>query len=313
MSQKNNGNVSIANIIALIGLAGIGVITFFGILLHSSDGKPASAILGAIAFVGVLVFLLFMSIKAKGAEDNPDKWRYVEWGCIIAYIIVALLLSAPFQRFFYILGAKDAMQQQAKKEIMSIKNMYQVYDQQQRKYLNEAVEQIQNYIASGQKNNLNDDLAEYVDGIGNVDKWASKASAIVRLTPDKRLNDMEDKIKGWNILQLSSIAIELEAKDTEAWTTVEDKIKRYGDKNRLIPVIGGGGGYPYKLEGYAQFDLGNQPKPKFAQMLRNSDGNTVLGWILYTILNILALLNYVVANRSGFVGPKRNPTGGLDL
>lgn len=316
MSQKSNGNISIANIIALIGLAGIGVVSFFGMLLHSSDGKPAGAILGAIALIAGLGFLLFMSIKAKGAEDNPDKWRYVEWACLAVYVIVAILFSSPFQRFFYILGEKESMQLQARLEIKAIKNMYQEYDYQQKKFLNDAVEQIQNYNASGQQKNLNDNLAEYVKGIGsNVDSWAAKASAIVKLTPDKQLIDIEDKIEGWNIMQLSSTAAELENKDTNAWTMIEKKILNFQEQNKLIPVIGGGGGQPYRLDGYAKFELGNRPEPKFAQMLRNSDGSTIMGWVIYIVLHLLVLLNYVVAQRSSFVGPtkRHDQSGGLDL
>lgn len=316
MSQKNNGRISIANIIALIGLAGIGVVTFFGVLLHSSDGKPAGAILGAVALVAGLGFLLFMSIKAKGAEDNPDKWRYVEWVCLAAYLVIALLFASPFQRFFYILEEKDAMQAQARQEIKAIKNLYQEYDHQQKKFLNDAVEQIQNYIASGQQKNIDDELAAYVNGIGsNVDAWSTKASSIVKLMPDKQLAEIEDKIEGWNIMQLSSIAIELEYKDSTAWTMIEDKIRKYEEQNKLIPVIGGGGGHPYTLDGYAHFELGDRPKAEFVQALRNSDGNTILGWIIYVILNLFILLNYAVAQRTGFVGPtnRNNPSGGLDL
>lgn len=316
MSQENSGRISIANIIALIGLAGIGVVTFFGMLLHSSDGKPAGAILGTLALVAGLGFLLFMSIKAKGAEDNPDKWHYVEWACIIVYILVALLFASPFQRFFYILGNKDTMQSQARQEIKAIKTLYQEYEHQQKKFLNDAVEQIHNYNASGQQRIIKDELSDYVNGIGsNVDSWASKAAAIVKFTGDKQLRDIESKIDSWNIMQLSSIAADLEAKDTEAWTMLENKIRKFEEQNKLIPVISGGGGHPYKLDGYAKFDLGTQPEAKFAQMLRDSDGNTILGWIIYVALNLMVLLNYAVASRIGFVGPTRrkNPSGGLDL
>ena len=316
MKEKKNGNISIANIIAIIGLAGLGVITFFGILLHSSDGKPANAIIGAIALILGLGFLLFMSIKAKSAEDNPDKWRYVEWGCLAVYVVVAILFATPFQRFFYIFSEKDIIQSQARQEIIAIKKLYQEYDHQQKKFLNEATEQIQNYIASGQQKIIKDDLYTYIEGIGsNIDGWVAKASAIVKFSGDKELTDIENKIEEWNIMQLSSIALDLEKKDSEAWEMLETKIRKYGDQNKLIPVISGGGGHPYKLDGYAKFNLGEKPKPLFAQMLRYSDGNTALGWILYIILNLLILLNYVVAPRTGFVGPtnRKTPSGGLDL
>lgn len=316
MSQKNSGNVSIANIIALIGLAGLGVVTFFGILLHSSDGKPAGAILGALSLVAVLGFLLFMGIRAKGAQDNPDKWRYVEWACLVIYVVVAALFAGPFQRFFYIVSEKDTLQAEARQEIRTIKTLYQEYDHQQKKFLDDAVEQIQNYIASGQQNNIKDELADYVNGIKNdVNGWAKKAETIVKLPKDQQLIDIEDKIEGWNFMQLASIASDLEEKDSEAWTSLEAKILKYQEQNKLIPVIGGGGGQPYKLDGYAKFDLGESPNPGFAQMLRSSDGNTVLGWIIYVVLNLLVLLNYFVAPRTGFVGPRNSdtPTGGLDL
>lgn len=316
MSQKNSGNISIANIIALIGLAGVGVVTFFGMLLHSSDGKPTGAILGALALVAGLAFLLFMSIKAKGAEDNPDKWRYVEWACLAAYVIVAIAFASPFQRFFYIIGEKGTMQQQARQEIKAIKTLYQEYNHQQKKFLDEAVEQIQNYIASGQQKLTHDELSEYVKGIGsNIGTWAAKATTIVKHTADKQLEEIEDQIEAWNIMQLSSIAAQLETKDSEAWTQLEKKIAKYREQNKLIPVIGGGGAKPYTLQGYAQFDLGQQPEPKFAQMLRSSDGNTVIGWVIYVILNLLILLNYAVASRTNVVGPsnRKNFKGGLDL
>lgn len=316
MSQKNSGNISIANIAALIGLAGIGVVSFFGMLFHSLDGKPAGAILGAVALVAGLGFLLFLTIKAKGAEDNPDKWRYVEWASLAIYVVVALLFASPFQRFFYVLGEKESMQEQARQEIGAIKKLYSDYDRQQKQFLNDAVEQIQNYKASGQQNTVNDDLAAYVQGIGNnVEAWAAKASAIVKLTPDKQLSDIEKKIEGWNILQLTSTALELENKHSDAWTMLENKIKKFGEQNKLIPVIGGGGGALYQLEGYAAFELGEKSQSQFAEMIRNADGNTVLGWVLYVVLHLLVLFNYAVASRTGFVGPtqRRTPSGGLDL
>ncbi len=285
-------------------------------LLHSLDGKPAGAILGAVALTAGLGLLLFMSIKAKGAEDNPDKWRYVEWACLIAYIVVAVLFAAPFQRFFYVLNEKDTMQKQARQEIKAIKNLHQQYEFQQKKFLTEAVEQILNYRDSRQEDKVDPELAAYVAGVGsNVESWEKKASAIVKLRPDAELVEIENKIEGWNLMQLSTVAAELEAKDSLAWTTLEKKIMNYEKTNKLIPVIGGGGGYPYSFKGYAKFDLGTKPEAKFAKMLRESDGNSVLGWIIYVLLNLCVLFNYAVASRSSFVGPsdRGGKTGGLDL
>ena len=150
MSQEKKGKITIANILALIGLAGIGVVTFFGMQLHSSDGTPGTAIIGAIALVAGLGFLLMMSIKAKKADNNPDKWRYVEWACLVIYVVVATFFATPFQRFFYMTTEKSDLQAMARTEVQSIQEMYQSYEFQQKKYLTEAVEQLKNYNDSKQ-------------------------------------------------------------------------------------------------------------------------------------------------------------------
>ena len=315
MSQEKKGKITIANILALIGLAGIGVVTFFGMQLHSSDGTPGTAIIGAVALVVGLGFLLMMSIKAKKADNNPDKWRYVEWACLVVYVAVAAYFATPFQRFFYMTTEKSDLQAMAREEVQAIQEMYQSYEFQQKKYLTEAVEQLKNYNDSKQISmTYNSELAEYVKGVGtNVDSWESKAALIVKLQPDKELSDIAHEIEVWNIMTLSSLALRLEKKDKEAWTSMETKIREFGEKNKLIPVIGGGMQL-YYFDGYAKFDLGTPPQPKFAQALRASNGNTVLGWIVYVVLNLLVLLNYLASSRPGYVGPRRGrKIGGLPL
>ena len=316
MSQEKKGKITIANILALIGLAGIGVVTFFGMQLRSSDGTPGTAIIGALALVVGLGFLLMMSIKAKKADNNPDKWRYVEWACLVVYVAVAAYFATPFQRFFYMTTEKSDLQAMARAEVQAIQEMYQSYEHQQKKYLTDAVEQLKNYNDSKQISmTYNSELVEYVKGVGtNVDSWESKAALIVKLQPDKELSDIAHEIEVWNIMNLSSLALRLEKKDKEAWTSMETKIREFGEKNKLIPVIGGGGVQPYYFDGYATFDLGTPPQPKFAQALRASNGNTALGWIVYVVLNLLVLLNYLATSRSAYVGPiGGRRTSGADL
>lgn len=315
-SQKEKGKITIANILALIGLAGIGVVTFFGMLLHSSDGTPGAAIIGAIALVIGLGFLLMMSIKAKKADNNPDMWRYVEWACLGLYVAVAVFSATPFQRFFYMTTEKSDLQAMARTEVQAIQEMYQRYEHQQKKFLTDAAEQIKNFKDSRQITmTYNKELSDYVKGVGeDVDSWESKANLIVKLQPDKELSEIAHEIEVWSVMNLSSLAFRLEKKDKEAWTSVETKIREFGEKNKLIPVIGGGGVRPYSFEGYAKFDLGTPPQPKFAQALRASDGNTAVGWIVYVVLNLLVLLNYLSASRSLHVGPGGGgETGGLPL
>ncbi len=313
--ETNKNKISIANILALCGLAGIGVFTFFGGLLHSKDGTPGAAIIGAVVFVVALLFFLIFSIVAKGAKDNPDKWRYVEWACVVIYIVIAICFAKPFQRYFYVTTQKAELQRLANKEVAAIEDMYDSYNSQQKDFLDNAVNQIKNYNASGQSQSSDIELSKYVrERVGkNVDSWASKAERIVKRTKDAELEEIKKDIKAWSIMSLSDIAARLETKDREAWKSMEEHIKDFTENNHLIPVINGGSAWGYSFGGYAEFDLGTSPTPLFAKALRETDGNTVLGWIIYVIINMLVLLNYIVAPRSGIVGPSKGEIGGAEL
>lgn len=316
MSTKKSGNVSIANVLSVLGLAGIGLATFIGVFIHSEDGTPGNAILVAIAFLIGLVLLLFLSIKAKQAVDNPDKWRYVEWGCLFLYIVLAGVMCQPFQRFFYVLAEKESMQEMARNEISTLEKMYKDYNTQQSDYLTIAVQQIKNYKASKQSQVYKSDrLNAYVKSIGdNVDAWAEKASQITEIKPDKELKLLSADVKKWNILELSVLATKLAKKDEQVKKDIEKKIEHYGEKNNLIPVIKGGNNLPYRLTGKASFELGDTPMPEFADALHSANGHTIVGWVVYVILHLLVLLSYVVAIRSHFVGPSRGGVkGGISL
>lgn len=325
MANKKNNGISIANIIALIGLAIIGVGTFFGGLFHSKDGKPGIAILWAVVLVGILVFLLYMSIKAKKAEDELNKWKFVEYGSLVAYILVAVFSSSCFNNFFYIIEKKDEMKEDARMEIKEIQLLYTNYEHWQKARLDEATEQIKNYKASHQ-NTYDKKLRGFVnDVVGqDVDKWREKAEKIVKV-PDKSYNylkDLSSRVESWNLFDLPSLANDLEQLDHNAWTNLDKHITNYGTKNQLIPVIGGGistvGNYTnYYWDEYAKFDLGEYATPQFAPKLRKANGFTVLGIVFYIIAHLLVLLNYVATTRTYYVAPNsgggKNATGGAEL
>ena len=147
-----------------------------------------------------------------------------------------------------------------------------------------------------------------------VEDWETKARAIVKLPKDEKLAQIESDIESWNLMVIPVRAAELEARETTAWADVEKKIRQFGEKNKLIPVIGGGGLSHYSFDGYAHFDLGERPEAEFARQIRSVNGNTVVGWIIYVFLNLCVLLNYLVESRSRFVGPRSNSkTGGIPL
>ena len=322
--NKNNNKITIANVIALAALAGLGVVSFFGALLHSPDGSPGGPLMGAICIVLGLAFLLFLGIYAKGAESNAEKWRFVEWGCLALYIVVALLTAKPFLRFFYVNSQKTELKNQATSELQAIQNIYKNYNKQCEQSMTLAKEQIANYMLSGYKG-ANDSLKQYVlqrvFGGKEVDKdkqlnsWYDKGLQAVKKEDNSQLDSLNTLISNWSIMQLNNIAQQLALQDTTVLATLNKKIESCNNNQELIPNITGSKTEPYKLDGFVKFDLGQSPQPKFAEMLSKADGNTIGGWVIYAILHLLVLFNLLVAPRSKDVNPikgNRN-TGGLEL
>jgi len=315
MGEKKNG-ISIANIIAIIGLAGIGVISFFGLYFKSTDGKPAVPALLAVAIVAGLALFLLLAVKAKGAKDNPDKWIWVEIACLVAYLGVAAVGARPFQHFFYVMSEKEALQKIATADLQQVDSLYLVYNQQKDELMKNAAQQMKNVSDSGQKFAADDQLGQYISGIvgSDIEEWMDDADLQLRLRDDEKLKELKKQVKAWKLMELPQLAAAIPLKVKDAWVQMEKKLEQ-NEQHNLIPIIRGGDGY-YYWGGYAEIILPEQRPTQFADAIRVGDMKSVLGWVIYGVLVLLILLDYLVAPRCRFVGPRRGPvvkTNGLDL
>lgn len=313
---KSNNKISIANWLSLIGLAGIGAGTFFGIMMQNADGKLGGAIIGAVVAVAAMAFLLWMAIKAKGAEESPEKWRIIMWASIVLYVVVAFIVAKPFNRFFYVIDQKETMKNQALTEVTAINNIYQQYEHQRNTALDNAQEQFQNYIDSHQTDK---ELAQYVadkklSNAKTIKAWRDKADKVTKLPADVELAEIKSMIAEWNYLNIPSLAARLEKRDISAASDVEEFIGKYRASADLIPVIETTVEGSYFRNGVAQFELPEAPQPLFAEQLRSAEGSTALGWIVYVLLNLVILFCIVVAPRGVSSNPVvTNNTGGVSL
>lgn len=318
MSEKNNG-ISIANILAMLGLAGLGVLSFFGLFFQSPGGNLTKPVLLAVAIVAGFALLLIIMVRTKGANDNPDKWRFVEWGALVIYLVAAFFAAKPTLHFFYVVSEKEHLQAMAKEEIAGIEQLYKTYGEWKDETLGNAIGQADNYMANPQYQADSEDnpLHHYVTGkmAGNPKKWGSVQDKIISLVADPRIADLQKRVSAWEFLKLPSLASDLVKAEDGAWKRVEDKLKTLKDDDlQLIPVITGGVGEPYALAGLAEFELPTQMAPAFTKALSSGNHSTALGWIIYVVLHLLILLDYLLSRRSSFVGPSKNvPSNGLDL
>ncbi|MCR4919399.1 MAG: hypothetical protein K5928_06260 [Prevotella sp.] len=312
MAKANTNNVSIANVISMLGLAGVAVITFFGILLGSADGAIGTAALLAAALAAVLACLLVVSMKAKAADDNRDKWRIVEIATLAAYIAVALMFSTPLHRFFYVKSQQQQLQQQARQEISDIQQLYADYEQQRKAALDNAVQQMTNYQNSKTKSMSMD---AYIQKMHVDEKWAAKADKLTKLRSDAELKQLAQSVEDFKLLSLAQTAARLAEKDSTAYLDVMQKIQANQAEHDLIPRFVNDAAGAYTQDGFAQINIQRAPQPRLQPALQKASGSTAISWIVMVVLHMLILFSYVVTRHSDIVGPsqKNGPKGGLDL
>lgn len=298
MANKKD-RISIANYLAVLGLATIGVIIFFGSMFSSEDGKPTVGIIVAVIAVALLGGLLIGAIKAKSAENDPGKWKYVEWLCIVAYVVVAFLFMGPFVKFFYISGEKEALQEMAKDELNYVARLHHEYDEQRKEAIGQANQMLIEFNRSGR-----DSYDSYLQSIAKDPEWAETTTEVTAIPVDSKVTDMEKRVAQWDLFDIAGMAKDMDGIGESSYIRLNSKIKQYGDENKLIPVINGsGGGGQFKINGLVEFDLPEPPKSTFTEAVRTADGFSALGGILYVVLNLLVLLNVWTTRRSNYVDP----------
>ena len=307
MSKKKDSRVTIANWLAIIGLAAIAVVVFFGFLLKSEDGTiGVPAILTAL-IVAVLTFFLVMSIKAKSADNNPEKWKFIEWGALAGYLAVAALSAPAFLHFMGVFSNKEKLQAMANEEVDSMLKIYGEYDRQRTLAIQQAD---QNYINYNTKYKpANGPISKIENLVTNYKQWKQDLEDLTSMKSEAdKLNEMKNSIDSWKLLELSEIAKDLAEEDIKS--KIEAKINEFGTKN-FIPVIKTN---PYGYGGLYSFNIKSGPSPQFADALRNNSGTSVLGWVLLVVAHLLVLLCYVVTRRANYVRPKNNTSvTGIDL
>lgn len=315
MSQDKKDRIAPANIIALVGLAGIGVISGIGALLNTEDGSLTWPIIWSVIIMIVLGGFLCLAIYAKGEDSHRELWTPVMWSSFVIYVIAAVFMCGPFLKFFFVVGDKEKLQKQANTEIANMESIFKNYEDQCEDFISNAETELRNFKVSGNYGTA--ELQEYyrtrvasgindwkentalpstdISGIKMVDEWTS----------------IKNEVNAWNYFKLPQLADRIKTLQERSWKELNNRIETFREDQGLIPVIKGGHGAPYYLDGYAEFDLGEAPVSNFASKLLQSENViTVLGVFAYLLLNLLVLFNLLVAPDSGIVDPRsKGPLG----
>lgn len=308
MAEKKENRVTIANYLALIGLAAIGFISFLGFMFKSDDGTPGVPILLAVAIILGLSLFLYMSIKAKTADNNPGKWKIVEIIALVCYLAVAVCSAFPFLNFFGVVANKEELQTMALSEIRNIQEIYKDYDSQRITALNNAKERLINYDSQTQSDHTIDTYKK--KHVKDVNKWYEDAVEITSFS-DPSLEQMEEGIENWKMFELAGIANQLHDKCVNVKNEIEFFIESYKNNDELIPKFEVS---PYKYTGLVEFNIKDGQNPQFYYALHSGGGSSPLGWILLVALHLIILLSYFSARRANYLpSTTKTSTTGIDL
>ena len=77
MKEKKSGKITLANIIAMLGLVLLIVCLWLGQALRSGELGGMSVLI-SVGITIAAALLLWLMIKAKGAETNTSKWKIID-------------------------------------------------------------------------------------------------------------------------------------------------------------------------------------------------------------------------------------------
>ena len=181
MAKSKSNNISIANVLAVIGVVALGVLTYLG-RAFISGGEMGISILWAVGVMAIATALLVIMIKAKGVETNFGMWRVFEISALVLYLGFAVLTAKTAVHFFVINDNKDKIKECALHDVEAFEELKDNYSR-----MVDAAEQDGKAVAVAK------------DGINSY--WENNIQSLV--------DGWEAKIDNWSLFHITGMAKEI--------------------------------------------------------------------------------------------------------
>lgn len=327
MANKNNsGKLTKANIISIVGLVLLFSFTFLG---HSfkSGGEMGWDILVSVAITGLAAFALWFLVKAKGAENQLEKWRIIELSTLVAYVVVVIPLSfcGGVTNFFAANTDKDSYKAKAHNDIAKIDSVFSQYENFEKDALEKTLTGLGNSVSMGMSRSS--ELVTYMEHNSikptrtSVENFVEIQKGNVLGTQYEQYNKQYkaerdaiiNTIDSWNVIQIPSQAklIEDLAVQTSKWLTERSasaKLPLVENKSQAFTIIESNQVKQYQVEGGIE-------NLEFRKAIMSAGGMNITSILFLIIVHVLILLNYFVAYRTFTLGLTKNPNndGGVTL
>lgn len=301
--KAKNGKVTIANIIAIVGVVLLMVFTFIG---HSfmSGGELGMDIVVSVAITAFIAFLVWFMIKAKGAENELAKWKKLEIATLVVYVVVAIPLSlyGGIMQFFIVNDNKERVKECAKDDLDRIDQMFLDYKEFEEQAIGRTNDGLSNAIKEGRRN---DDLKEFmktnhisvseegVSAFKDLQMRLLVGSGYERLYTsfkEQRVK-IEQSIDSWSMMLIPTKAKQIPALAESA----QQELNTLSNGAKL-PVINNESGL-YKIKEYQVKRFETEPL-ELKEAMQGTGGFSVKALLFVLLIHILILFNYVVAYRT---------------
>lgn len=327
MANKNNsGKLTKANIISIVGLVLLFSFTFLG---HSfkSGGEMGWDILVSVAITGLAAFALWFLVKAKGAENQLEKWRIIEISTLVAYIVVVIPLSfcGGVTNFFAANAEKVSCKDKAHNDIAKIDSVFSQYENFEKDALEKTRTGLGNSVGMGMSRSS--ELVTYMEH-NSIKPTRTSVENFVEIQEGNVLGTQYEQyynqykaerdaiintIDSWNVIQIPSQAklIEDLAVQTSKWLTERSasaKRPLVEYKSQAYRIIESNQVKQYQVEGGIE-------NLEFRKAIMSAGGMNISSILFLIIVHVLILLNYFVAYRTFTLGLSKNPNndGGITL
>lgn len=314
--------------IAVVGMVLLMVFTFLG-YSYKSGGELGFSILISAGITAFTAFLLWLMIKAKGAENNLDKWKFVEVGAVLVYLAFAgyMAISGEIMHFFVVNNNKDHVKNSAKSDLDKIDQLFSEYIE----YETQAIEMTRTgLLNSVQRRQVRDESLKEFMSENNIEPNNDAVNVFVDMQEYSLIGvgfqkyhenykvirqNIENVVDGWSVMQipLKAAGIDDLAKQTERYLSSlsdgatlpvvvsDSQTKKYtitaDDQARTFVVNGG-------IESFT-----------FKKSINEAEGYSTMAIALVVIIHLLILFNYIVAYRTNIVrvGKDLEEDGGIIL
>lgn len=315
MANKRNSNgITIANVISIIGIVLLLVFSFIG---HSykSGSELGWDIVVSGAITAFTAFLLWFLIKAKGAENQLDKWRKIEYTTLVVYIVFAILASlfGGVMHFFAVNDKKEAIKEYAKADLMKIEMVFSEYMEFETEAIARTGTGLHNATGPGQR--CDDALSRFMEE-NRIERTRESAtnfetiqrSALVGAGVNgfhesfkQRKNEIENVIDSWSIMQIPVQPKRIE----ELAVRVQNELNRLSSNAKLPVIIYNPSAGSFTLGEYQtrHFEVqGSVSSFQFRKALQNANGFSFVAVFVVLLIHLLILFNYIVAYRTSTLG-----------